>query len=267
MLKFIKRMIKKNIHPHNFYLSAITPTDIVSNFIKNLHPYSTNHQLIRLGSSGDGGYLVPDDLENIAACFSPGVDRVSEFEQDCLEKKMKVFMADASVDFPTTDLKPSEFSFIKKHIGVVDNEGFITMDTWIRDSGVDEASDLLLQMDIEGAEYAALTNISSEYLNKFRIIVIEAHGLDHLWDAVAYRHISTPINRILKTHYCVHAHPNNGGGELTLNQITIPRLMEFTFLRKDRVLTKSLSKSFPHELDSNNTAAAPLELPKNWYNY
>ncbi|WP_161555225.1 FkbM family methyltransferase [Dokdonia sinensis] len=258
-------MIKKCMHPHNFYLSAVTPTHVVSDFIKDFRPYTTNQALIRLGASGDGGYLVPDDLENIAACFSPGVDRVSEFEQDCLGKNMKIFMADASVDFPTINLEPEKFSFIKKHIGVLNNDRFITMDKWISDSKVDKDADLLLQMDIEGAEYAALTNISAENLKRFRIIVIEAHGLDHLWDTVAFEHISTPLYRILETHYCVHIHPNNVGGALTLNNITIPRLLEFTFLRKDRVTTKTLSKEFPHALDAQNTMAPPLDLPKRWY--
>ena len=50
------------------------------------------------GPDGDGGYLVPDDLEGIVACFSPGVSNVAGFEKDCALKGMKVFMADASVE-------------------------------------------------------------------------------------------------------------------------------------------------------------------------
>jgi hypothetical protein len=46
-----------------------------------------------MGAKGDGGLLVPDDLKGIEACFSPGVNFVSEFEFDCLEKNIKVFMA------------------------------------------------------------------------------------------------------------------------------------------------------------------------------
>jgi hypothetical protein len=40
----------------------------------------TDVPLIRLGADGDGGYLVPDDLEDVAACFSPGVDDRASFE-------------------------------------------------------------------------------------------------------------------------------------------------------------------------------------------
>ena len=37
--------------------------------------------------------------------------------------------------------------------------------------------DLLLQMDIEGAEWLALAQVSDRVLSRFRIIVLELHGL------------------------------------------------------------------------------------------
>lgn len=49
---------------------------------KTLVPDSKD--LIRLGPNGDGGYLVPDDLTGIEACFSPGVCATSEFENTVL---------------------------------------------------------------------------------------------------------------------------------------------------------------------------------------
>ena len=54
----------------------------------------------RVGSDGDGGYLVPDDLENINYLFSPGVGCKQDFDHECADKGMKVCMVDASVDGP-----------------------------------------------------------------------------------------------------------------------------------------------------------------------
>jgi hypothetical protein len=51
----------------------------VREFIAKLHPLTTEHPLIRMGE-GDGGYLIPDDLNGITACFSPGVDNRATFE-------------------------------------------------------------------------------------------------------------------------------------------------------------------------------------------
>jgi hypothetical protein len=55
----------------NVGISVAMQTDkaAVRELVARLHPLVTDHPLIRLGCSGDGGYLVPDDLEGIAACF------------------------------------------------------------------------------------------------------------------------------------------------------------------------------------------------------
>ncbi len=74
-----------------------TPREKVLSLIEKLYPCNVGFELIRLGPNTDGGYLVPDDLEEIEACFSPGVDQVSEFEADCFKKGMKLFLADKSV--------------------------------------------------------------------------------------------------------------------------------------------------------------------------
>lgn len=47
---------------------------------------------------GDGGYLIPDDLEGISACFSPGVDDRATFETSLIARGIPCFLADASVD-------------------------------------------------------------------------------------------------------------------------------------------------------------------------
>ncbi|MBK8356390.1 MAG: hypothetical protein IPL13_13755 [Saprospiraceae bacterium] len=93
-------------------IRATKKDDLVS-FIKKLSPLKTNLELIRLGPNGDGGYLVPDDLENIEACFSPGVDKISEFEKACSLLEMKIFMADKSVDNPILDIEKYRYKFLK----------------------------------------------------------------------------------------------------------------------------------------------------------
>ena len=40
------------------------------------------HDLIRVGSTNDGGYLIPNILNEIDYCFSPGIGNKFEFEKD-----------------------------------------------------------------------------------------------------------------------------------------------------------------------------------------
>ena len=45
--------------------------DELQALLDRLHPVEMGPQLVRIGPRGDGGYLVPDDLGGIVACFSP----------------------------------------------------------------------------------------------------------------------------------------------------------------------------------------------------
>ena len=50
------------------------------------------------------------------------------------------------------------------------------------------------------------------------------------------------------------------------NGVAIPPIMEFTFLRKDRITQKGKNLSFPHKLDRANLAQYDdFALPKCWY--
>jgi hypothetical protein len=109
-------------------------TDLLqlTRLISALSPVATDKQLIRVGPLGDGGYLIPDDLQGIEACFSPGVSMVSGFERQCADAGMAVFLADASVDGPAES--HPRFSFTKKFVGITHDDFFMTMDNWVKDS-------------------------------------------------------------------------------------------------------------------------------------
>jgi hypothetical protein len=266
MKQFIIKALKEYLLGKRLTIEMTTSKERVQKLLQTLYPYQTEYKLIRLGPLGDGGYLIPDHLDGIEACFSPGVSSISGFELDCINRNMKVFMADKSVERPNWDMSPDKYDFIKKFIGCTNNAEFITMDQWVSSSGVSEASDLLLQMDIEGAEYYAFLNMSDSLMNRFRIMVVEFHSLHDLWNPHYFNLAQTAFEKILQTHICVHIHPNNCCGVHSIFDIDIPRGAEFTFLRKDCVRSMSFVKQFPHPLDSDNTTNAHIPLPKSWYN-
>lgn len=226
--------------------------------LPHLHPVTTNRGLVRFGPTGDGGYLVPDDFEGIEACFSPGVSSVSGFESDCAKRGMKVFMADASVDAPA-DQHPL-FEFKKSFIGATTRDNFISLEDWVEQSAKGMHGDLMMQMDIEGFEYEALDTAPSELLERFRIIVMELHWL-HIVSSDKIR----VFRKLLKSHTCLHIHPNNYYTPIKVFDLEIPPLMEFTFLRKDRIARSEYRDDFPHPLDSDNSSRPTLDLPRCWY--
>ena len=231
--------------------------------IHSLHPVASPKELIRLGSEHDGGYLVPDDLEGLEACYSPGISKTADFELDCAERGIEVYLADYSVKNPPFD-HPS-FHFIRKHIGSSRDEKFTTFEEWLANTCPAKASDLMLQMDIEGSEYEVLHSMTENLLARFRIIVIEFHDLEKLWSKPFFRFAERAFKKLLINHSCVHIHPNNCAAPIKITGISIPPVMEFTFLRKDRIDNFRQQVVFPHRLDRDNTPNASIVLPKSWH--
>jgi hypothetical protein len=63
----------------------------------------------------------------------------------------------------------------------------------------------------------------------------------------------------------VHVHPNNGGGVIKVGRFEVPRVVEFTFLRKDRSPMLGFRQDFPHPLDAPNLIEIPdTSLPTCW---
>ncbi len=261
----MKSLVKKKLEQLGYVALKVTDRKLLDGLVRSLTPQDVGVELIRIGGANDGGYLVPDDLAEIAACFSPGVDVTASFEADLMERGIRSFLADYSVDGPPPYLEGCEFT--KKFVGSISSENTISIDDWVNASLPDsDSSDLLLQMDIEGAEYEALLATSSKTLQRFRIIVIEFHRLGELAQRPLFDFVQMTINKILKYFDVVHLHPNNAGRIKTVNGIEFPVFLEITFLRKDRGHQRIPKQSFPHKLDAPNLPLNnDIELPAIWY--
>lgn len=232
-------------------------------FLASCYPVQTQHPLIRIGAQGDGGYLVPDDLVGIDACFSPGVAHVAKFEEQLSNRNIECFLADYSVDEPP--VQNALIDFEKKYLGPMENEVFMTLESWVRRKAPTK-SNMLLQMDIEGAEYGVIFDTSSETLKRFRILVIEFHGLESLIVEGRFELLNLTLMKLLKDFEVVHIHPNNWVQPIKYQQFSIPPLLEITFLRKDRIASRQLCRTFPHPLDQANFPDKPdFVLPSCWH--
>lgn len=249
-----KKMILRNLEVQGWRIERVPKRSKVLAVVDMLRPQVAKRPLIRVGSAGDGGYLVPDDLSGIEALFSPGVGYVSGFEADCAQRGMAVHMADASVDDVAGEID-GDWSFEKKFLGAKDEGIHITLDDWVR-RRCPGSSDLLLQMDIEGAEFKVIQSMSSELMQRFRYIVIEFHGLHNLWEPHSGLQYAA-FEKLNRTHRSVHIHPNNCCPVKVKHGIDMPALLEVTYARKDLVLPGRRVSGLPHELDALNVASKP----------
>lgn len=263
MKRIIKHMLKERLRSRGIFPTRRTDEASLGALIRGLHPVSPGIELVRVGPDGDGGYLVPDDLDGIEACYSPGVDEISGFELACAERGMEVFMADRSVEGPAE--AHERFHFTKKFLGSSTNAGHMTLDDWVGAHDGASSGDLLLQMDIEGGEYEVLLNTTDTLMKRFRIIVVEFHDLHLLLSQPWFGLASRAFEKLLQTHTCVHIHPNNFRASVKSGDFEIPMLAEFTFLRNDRVMSRIPAVRFPHPLDRENTDNPLLRLPACWF--
>lgn len=249
------------------YQSAnYTPKPELEALIASFRPRATGHTLRRFGGDGDGAYLLPDDLEGIGACFSPGVSSVADFEdQLAREHGIRSHMADASVAAPPLD--NPKFDFEAKFLGTRNDETFRRLDDWVAEKTADIAdADLLLQMDIEGAEYPVLVDTSRETLRRFRIIVLELHDMHMIHNRFAAQMFGTVMHKLLEDFTVAHLHPNNVAPMIERHGIAVPPLLEITLLRNDRCAPGGPEPVIPHPLDIKNVAHLPdMVLPDIWW--
>jgi hypothetical protein len=247
-----------------YFASKRTTTADMRRVIGLLRPVDAGQPLVRIGGEGDGGYLVPDDLDDITACFSPGVDRQASFETELGRRGIGSHLADRSVAAPPAGFVHASFEPV--FLGTFDAEGTTTLGRWVERHAPAGSGDLILQMDIEGAEYGVIDNAASELLRRFRILVIEFHNFDGIGQPFICRRIGEVLEKLRLDFVPVHLHPNNYAGIVHIGGLPVPPLLEVTFLRKDRCLTTALRTDFPHPLDRDNVPRkSPVALPREWY--
>ena len=259
----LRIILQKFLYNFNLKLSKLIEEKTLLDFLYKLRPYKTNHKLIRLGETGDGGYMIPDDLIGIDACITAGVGTMIGFEYDLAKKDIDCYMADYSVDkLPISNKK---FHFLKKFIGTENSEIYIKFDEYF--SKIKKpSSDYILKIDIEGDEYKILPLIKSEDLEKMRIIILEFHGFSNIMNSFGYILIELIFDKLLKNHTIVHINPNNVLPSINYSKkLELYDLIEITFLRNDRITEKKGNLEFPHPLDSKNNDIFKSKLPDCFY--
>lgn len=210
--------------------------------------------LIRVGGDRDGGYLVPDDLEGIVACFSPGVDDRASFEAALVERGIPCHLLDASVTGPP--FEHPLLSFSPLFLGGVARPGWTTLASWVGQVGP-ATGDLVLQMDIEGWEWEVLAGTDDATLNRFRILVIELHDLHLLATTCGMRRCEEAFARLQKSFALVHVHPNNYEFPVDYLGFRLHPVVETTWIRRDRMRQDQPASALGHPLEQANATDLP----------
>ena len=227
-----------------------------------------NVSFVRVGQNGDGGYIMADDFRKGGGiAYSFGISTEISWDLAMSQRDYDIFMYDMTID--GLPMENEKFHFFKEGIGgTTDKEKSLdTLENFIKRNGHENNSNMILKMDVEGAEWDFLENVSSSTLNQFDQLLFEFHDLTrYKTDKEMIRTISL-INKINLTHTLVHLHGNNFGHYINSGNFgVIPDVLELTYLRTANHQFHDDKKIFlPTKLDCPNGHRLP-DIPLGYWN-
>jgi len=207
-----------------------------------LKPYDIKQEKVRLGpktpgrdNHGDGGYIAPVNiLEKSVALFTYGVAHDIRYESEYATKyKKPAYLFDHTVDHPVNP-EPN-LTFKKEGLGFSLNcNDFLVHYAQTKISG-----DVLLKVDVEGAEYDYFNAVNMKELAHITTgVILEIHDLNN--PTIREKFISM-MNKFKPYFVVNHVHGNNWGGkfdyiekvhESKFSGYVVPNVIEITFVNK-----------------------------------
>jgi hypothetical protein len=193
------------------------------------HQFDGVH-LRRFGSANDGGYVLPvDEVSRASGVISVGVGDDNAADVELASRGLTVHAWDHTV--PQLPTRHERIVFHRVGLGSSDSVQLNTLDTLAGRSFVDGADDIILMLDAEGAEWAALKGCGDETLRRFSVVAVEFHGLGEL--LVDPEPIMEVLERMACQFEVVCVHPNNYGAVWRLATLSLPDVIEVVFVRRD----------------------------------
>lgn len=192
--------------------------------------------LIRLGSTNDGGYVVNKcSLSESDVLYTYGVSDDYTFELDYVKHypNKKVRMFDHTVDY-AFEVAPNVY--FKKEplaINIDDTENSFLNHLHIFN---DLNKKIFLKIDVEGYEYNFFLNLSKNLnlLENVTGMAIEFHNLASVTHYVLFQKI---INKLSKFFTVTHIHGNNNGLLYNIDGGLYPTTIEISFCKNELAKT------------------------------
>lgn len=220
-------------------------TDILAT-LAMLRPFdAVNRRKVRLGSEGDGGYVMIDRFRPGQMLFSFGVGDNVSFDFDAAERGVKPLLFDHTIE-----TLPDAHTWCQFHrigLGAVadDRLPVDTLHALVDVHAGQTRNDLLLKLDVEGAEWTSLDVTPEDVLARFEQIVVEWHWLQWLREQSGADRIDRVWRKLAQNFRPVHVHGHNHFDFVTTGGLPIPPILEVTYARDDLFSLVPSKQRFP----------------------
>lgn len=221
---------------------------------------------VRVGRHHDGDYLMVDNFAGGVA-YSFDIAEDVSWDADIARRGYEIFMYD-----PTIDALPEEnsrFHFFREGIAGIEmrDRNLNTLENFIRRNGHENADNMILKMDVEGAEWSFLSTVTPEILSKFDQLVFEFHYMIDPKNQSEMNATLACIKKLNQTHTLVHLHANNSCPVLILDgKILVSDFLELTYVKTcNYELADDDDIFLPRDEDEPNKPQK-LEIPLGYWN-
>lgn len=220
-------------------LMAVEHQKLTAHLPAFLQPVA-GEDLVRIGSAGDGGYVVSRamlDGARFLLSFGLGDDWAFEaaicdslpvtatvchaYDRTTSPEMLTAANRDELVASYEALFDGNRAVHFRQHVGMENNASTVSLANAL--SRIPQGVPVLLKMDIEGSEYALLDEIANDP-GPVHGLIFEIHCLDRLGD-----HAVALLLRLMTRFDMVHVHANNCGG---VGANGLPLLLEVSMIRR-----------------------------------
>ena len=216
------------------------------------------HELTRTGRDNDGGYIMLDDLPGGIA-YSFGICDDVSWDRDMAARGYDVYMYDHTID----GLPEQNPRFHWSKLGISDgsshDERLKTFEELISMNHHENERDMILKMDVEGAEWGFLESVKPETLSQFSQITFEFHNMIN---PSSPERILDILHKINATHQLIHLHANNCSTYITAGGKNFCSVFEVSYILRGKYkISEDYDVKLPLKIDMPNANFYPeIEL-------
>lgn len=221
--------------------------------------YDCNLPRIRLGESGDGGYVLSEGFR-YDVLLSGGICDSLRFEDDFVQRyEVPCIAYDHTIEEAPPHTRKDMIQVRRTMI----SDKISPRSTNLTEH-LTRHKHAFVKMDIEGSEWDWLNSLERIHMESIEQMVIEFHittGVNEENKEVFFDRLRI-VERLNETHLLTHIHANNYAHPFMLENINYPEVLECTYINKaalmriPQILVTLNMRCFPTALDAPNNPNA-----------